>query len=76
VSAHMMPLIIGMAAEPTDDPLTQMLTELARSTARLREMADEAHALVQDLQHRPLPVSVKKWANDTKPSHSVALLTR
>lgn len=62
-------MVIGMAQPQRDaDPLNQMLLELAISTARLRAMVDETHALVQHLQNRPAIVSVKNWANETNPS--------
>src|SRR5436190_12418752 len=66
---HMLRLVVDVAqAQAAADPLKDMLTELALSTARLRQMADEAHALVEHVQHRPAVVSVKTGATDVKPS--------
>jgi len=61
-------VVIGMAEAHAADTFAQMLTEIALSVGRLREMADEAHALVENLQNRPPIVAVKKWGNATTPA--------
>ena len=51
-----------MVTTHDDDSLRQLLAEVALSAARVRRMADEAHALVEMLEHRPVPSLVKQWS--------------
>jgi hypothetical protein len=65
VSEHILRLVIAMKEPQPADPFAPIVTELALSTARLRVMAAEAHALVEHLKNRPPVASVKKWAVET-----------
>lgn len=47
-----------MVTQQTDDALTQMLADIALSTARLRVMVNEAHTLVERLEHRVVHLNV------------------
>jgi hypothetical protein len=45
-----------------------MLAEIELSTARVRKMADDAHALVEQLQHRRTSALVKQWSSSVDAS--------
>jgi hypothetical protein len=46
------------------DSLAQLLIDIALSTARIRAMADQAHQLVEELEHRrqPMMTLAKAWS--------------
>jgi hypothetical protein len=46
-----------------DNQLAQLLAEITSSTARVRVMADEAHALVEQLKTRTPTARVKSWGD-------------
>ena len=63
VSAQNVPRVIRMETHIADNQLAQLLAEITSSTARVRVMADEAHALVEQLETRTRTARVESWSD-------------
>jgi hypothetical protein len=55
-----------LTSHAAHDALTQMLEDIAMSTARLRVMVDDAHALVERLEQRG--TSLRAPASNSEPA--------
>jgi hypothetical protein len=55
--------MIRMETHIADHQFAQLLAEITSSTARVRVMADEAHALVEQLETRTPTARLKSWGH-------------